>query len=308
MPGSNDPNFYRTIIDSLRVAVYVVDREGRIVLWNDGAERVTGYLRQDVIGRVCLDNFLGQTDRENNDLSGPQAPLQQALHEGKRSEMAASLRHKMGHHVPVQLRTFPVKDEQGAISGAVESFEENISVAEWDQRQSKSYGYGGMDRAAGVLSQAVMRLHLEEVMENYVQHPVPFSVLAGKIDHMDKVKSRDGPAAVAMVSRVVEKTLENSLRPADFIGQWNENGFLMILMECTQTEIERVAERLRRMVSFCKVEWWGDPVPVTMSLGGTEIWRGDNADSLAGRAEEALREAIAQGGNRAVVRVEQEKP
>jgi PAS domain-containing protein len=45
------------VLDSLPVAVCAVDREGKVVLWNDGAERVTGYLRQDVLGRVCTEAF-----------------------------------------------------------------------------------------------------------------------------------------------------------------------------------------------------------------------------------------------------------
>jgi PAS domain-containing protein len=57
-----DPNLFRSILEQLHTAVYVVGRDGKIVFWNDGAERITGYLRRDVIGRVCADNFLGETD------------------------------------------------------------------------------------------------------------------------------------------------------------------------------------------------------------------------------------------------------
>ena len=42
-----DFDFFRSILEDLHLAVYVVDRGGKIVFWNDGAERITGYLRQD---------------------------------------------------------------------------------------------------------------------------------------------------------------------------------------------------------------------------------------------------------------------
>ena len=40
-----DFDFFRSILEDLHLAVYVVDRGGKIVFWNDGAERITGYLR-----------------------------------------------------------------------------------------------------------------------------------------------------------------------------------------------------------------------------------------------------------------------
>jgi PAS domain-containing protein len=39
----NDPEVYRGVLDSLRVGVYLVDRSGKILYWNSGAERITGY-------------------------------------------------------------------------------------------------------------------------------------------------------------------------------------------------------------------------------------------------------------------------
>ena len=64
MARPSDFDFFRSILDDFHLAVYVVDREGKILFWNDGAERITGYLRQDVIGRMYTDNFLGETDGE----------------------------------------------------------------------------------------------------------------------------------------------------------------------------------------------------------------------------------------------------
>ena len=45
-----DANFYRFILDSLPNGICAVDRTGKILFWNEGAERVTGHLRQDVLG------------------------------------------------------------------------------------------------------------------------------------------------------------------------------------------------------------------------------------------------------------------
>jgi len=304
MAGFGDPDFFRSILENLHMAVYVVGRDGRILFWNDGAERITGYLRQDVIGRLCGDNFLGESDSDENDLSGPLAPIAAATREGKPLQTQVSLRHKSGHRIPVQLWAFPIRNAEGVIVGAAETFEKSISIADWNRRQTKLATYGCIDHASGVLNHRMMHSHLREHLGMFAEHPVPFSVLCIQIDGLEKIQLRDGPAAIASVLRVVGQTLENSLRPTDFLGRWQENQFLAILTECSGSEVTRASERLRRMVSSSRTAGWGDRLPVTISVGGTTVRSGDTAEGMVTRAECALRESHSQGGNRSTTRNE----
>lgn len=48
MPESNDPEIYRSVLEHLETGVYIVDRNRRVRFWNEGAEQITGFLRQDV--------------------------------------------------------------------------------------------------------------------------------------------------------------------------------------------------------------------------------------------------------------------
>ena len=302
MPSLSEIDFFRGILDNLHVAVYVVDREGKILFWNDGAERITGYLRQDVIGRLHADNFLGETDEEDHELSGSLAPTAIAMREGKGTQALVSMRHKSGHRVPVQLWAFPVRNSDGVIIGAAESFEESIALAEWDRRQTKLATFGCIDEASGVLNHDVTQSHIGENIRLFEEHHVPFSILCMEMDHLDKVLARHGPGAIAAILRVVGQTLENNVRPTDYLGRWQSNRFLAILTECSGNEIERASERLRRMVNASKIAWWGDSVPVTISVGGAAVKHGDTVEAMVLRAEHALSESIAEGGNRTKVR------
>jgi PAS domain S-box-containing protein/diguanylate cyclase (GGDEF)-like protein len=299
-PGEFD--FFRAILENLHVAVYVVDRQAKILFWNDGAERITGYLRQDVIGRVHHDNFLGETNGEDIDLDGPFAPTAVVMREGRPLKAEISLRHKSGHRIPVKLWAFPIRDADGVIVAAAESFEENICITDWDRRQAKLATYGCIDRASGLLTHGIIHSHVRENLGMFAEHRVPFSLLCIQIDYLERVLARDGPGAIAAVLRVVGQTLENTLRPTDFLGRWQENQFLAILSECSGTEISGASERLRRMVGASQISWWGDRLPVTVSLGGTTAKQTDTVDTMILRAEEALQESAASGGNRTTVR------
>ena len=61
-------------------------------------------------------------------------------------------------------------------------------------------------------------------------------------------------------------------------------------------EIESVAKRLTKMVSYTEIKWWGDKVSVTASFGGTASAKGDTVDSIVSRAEAALRARASAGG------------
>ncbi|MHC4779823.1 MAG: PAS domain-containing protein, partial [Planctomycetota bacterium] len=43
----------RSILDTMPDGVYIVDMEGIIRSWNQGAERITGYAKEEVIGKHC---------------------------------------------------------------------------------------------------------------------------------------------------------------------------------------------------------------------------------------------------------------
>jgi len=294
----DDPELYRGILDGLKVGVYLVDRGGKILFWSAGAERITGYLSQDVVGRSSLEDLLGHLDGENNEINREDLPVSVVLREGKPSDAQVSLRHKSGHRVLVRLHAAPIRATHEGVVGVVESFEEVIAITDLTERQSKLAAYGCLDEASGVLNHAMVHSHLREALATFAEHPVPFSILCIGIDRLEEIQSRNGIGAVAAVVRVVGQTLENSLRPTDFVGRWNENEFLALLIECGGEEAVKAAERLRKMVSQSKVEWWGDLLEVTISMGATSAKTADTVEAILERGEKGLRAGAGKGGNR----------
>jgi diguanylate cyclase (GGDEF)-like protein/PAS domain S-box-containing protein len=295
MASFDDPEIFRAVLDSLQAGVYLVDRDRKILFWNAGAERLTGYLRQDTLGRSSREDFLGHIDNDNNEMNGEEAPLETALRNSKAIDAQISVRHKNGHRIPMRLHAAPIRNGNGKVIGAVESFHEMISVADWDRRHNKLAACGCLDEATGVLNHGMVESHLREFLGTYAKHPVPFSILCIRIDELEMVKARHGPGAFAAVLRVVGQTLEGSLRPTDFIGRWQENEFLAILAECSGEEIVKAGERLAKMARQSKIEWWGDMLGVTISMGSAVVKWGDDAQSIVRRAEKGLQKASHTG-------------
>ena len=298
----DDPEILRSVLENLPTGVSVMGRDGKILFWNHGAERITGHLRQDVVGHLCREDFLGNADGGEEEVSGAEAALAAVLRDGKAADSQVSFRHKSGYLVPVRLRASAIRDAHGTIAGVAECFDEILDMAEWDTRRNKLAEYGCLDAATGVLTHKMLESRLNDCLAHYAGMPVPFCIVCISFDHLEDVKARYGVGAIAAVLRVSGQTLQNSLRPTDHLGRWQENEFLAIVAECNRTEILRVGERLRKTISRAKITWWGDSLPVTISMGATQVRGEDSAAEMMARAEGALFESIAQGGNRTVVR------
>jgi diguanylate cyclase (GGDEF)-like protein/PAS domain S-box-containing protein len=301
MPEFESPEIYRTVLETLQTGVYMVDKDLRILFWNDGAEKITGYLSQDVVGAFCRDQLIASDQHTRNVLSDAAASLSEVLREGKPSVMDVSLRHKAGHRIFVRLRAVPIRNSRGTIIGAAESIEEDLAASDWNRRQDKLADYGCLDPATGVLHQRFVLSHLREALATYAEHRLPFGAVLIEIDRLDHLRATYGAAVIAAVLRVAAQTLENSLRPTDFLGRYGDHRFLAVLTECGESEIERVCERLKKMVASSEVQWWGDQWSITSSIGGTTARQSDTIESILERLEAALGESLQTGGNKVSV-------
>lgn len=294
-----DPRIYRSVLENLQIGICLVDRDQRIVLWNEGAEKITGYLRQDVVGCFCQEAPPVDDGTRRIVLSDAAETLSTALREGKPSMSEVSLRHKAGHLIFVRLRAVPIRNAHGTVVGAAESIDESLSASEWDRRQNKLADYGCLDSATGVLTHDLIISHLREAVATFTESRVPFSILTVKVDGIDRLRGTYGGAVISAVLRVVATSMENILRPTDFLGRLSESRFLAILNECGTSEARKTAMRIRKAVQASEVQWWGDRWSVTVSIGGATVVAGDTLDSLLARATRALEQSIEAGGNRA---------
>jgi diguanylate cyclase (GGDEF)-like protein/PAS domain S-box-containing protein len=288
---------FRVVLENLQTGVYFVDRDQKILFWNQGAEKITGYLRQEVVGCFCRDNILALGDGNKSVLADAAESIAGVLRDGKATISEVSLRHKAGHRIFVRLRAVPIRNAHGTIIGAAESFDESLSASDWDRRQRRLADYGCLDETSGVLSKGVTLAHLRENLATFAEHRVPFSILCIEVDQMDHMRATYGLAVLGSILHVVGQTIENSLRPTDFLGRVAENRFLAILTECGPADIEKTARRVKKMVSTSEIKWWGDEWSVTASFGGATVQTGDTCESVLERAEKSLAESIASGGN-----------
>jgi diguanylate cyclase (GGDEF)-like protein/PAS domain S-box-containing protein len=292
MPNLQDPELFRTILDSLQTGVSVTDRTGKIVFWNQGAERLTGHKRHEVVGRSCRDNILAHCNDQGCVACGATCPFARSFREGKPQEARMQLRHKEGHPVHVLMRIAPVRDSRGSIVGIAESFDEQQFTSERGREQQSLIEHGCVDQTTDTPNREFTEFHLGETVASFARYHLPFGIMIVKIDRFDSFRASYGRPAGAAVLRLVAQTIKNSLRPNDFLGRWAEDEFLVILVSCGRAEVEKAGERIGKVVRCAGLQWWGDQLTVTSSAGYGIAQDGDTVDSLVQRAQDALKQAF----------------
>lgn len=127
-------------------------------------------------------------------------------------------------------------------------------------------------------------------------------VLMADIDHFKKVNDTLGHAAGDQVLRGVAGVLAAGVRGSDLAARYGGEEFVVVAPSAGLGQGCALAERLRRDVAAMKVDWAGQTVQVTISLGVAVAQSGAaTLEVLLGQADQALYAAKHRGRNRVEV-------
>jgi diguanylate cyclase (GGDEF)-like protein/PAS domain S-box-containing protein len=308
MSTFENPDIYHGILEGLSTGLCVIDLQKRIVLWSDGAERITGRHRHEVIGHSCVGEALLHCDHKDCEWCHEECPLARAMKISQPNEALAFLYHKNGYEIPVWVRSTPVRDVHGSIIGAVATFEEPQSAMNADHREQAGTRPGCTDEITGVASRVMMQAHLREALATFVELHIPVAVLRLRLEGLDQFRSRYGPDAASCLLRLVARTLESSVWVTDFVGKWNPDEFLVILNGCREQAVQSVRERVRRMLASDGIEWWGERHSLPVSIGQVAAEIGDSLESLMARLEQSLGAASANTSRTATPPTQRKEP
>jgi diguanylate cyclase (GGDEF)-like protein/PAS domain S-box-containing protein len=290
MLSIEEHEIYRNVLEGLQTGVYVLDRAGKILLWNRGAEKLTGFLQYEVIGHCCQDNILPQCNHHGCESCRGECPFGTSLGYGLPHDFRIQLAHKRGHSIQVLMHSEPVFDANGAAIATAQSFDQQRFATDSEPAQRSLSTCGGLDEAE-VPNCSYARLQLQESLAAFVDYHLPFGVILIQVDHLGEFRAAYGRPAGDAILRVVAQTVRNSLHSGDFLGRWADDQFLVVLPNCSPVGVQLAGDRLARLLSRPKLQWWGDEHSVTTSIGRALVQEGDSLESLLQRAKPGVTSA-----------------
>jgi two-component system cell cycle response regulator len=159
------------------------------------------------------------------------------------------------------------------------------------------------DSLTGLYNRRYFSAHLEGLMTRIGEGAQGAAVLMLDVDFFKKVNDTYGHAAGDSVLREVALRLARNVRGFDLVARYGGEEFVVVMPETTLPIATMVAERLRAAIADHPMGTGdaGPELPVSISIGiAVTQERGDAANALLERADEALYEAKATGRNRAI--------
>jgi len=278
-----DGDLYKLLLDQMDEGIYIVDCDRRILYWNGGAERITGYYAHEIVGRLCQGDMLMHCDESGRVLSGNECPIQEVMENGAPHEATLYMRHRHGHRLPVHIRSQAICEAGGTRVGAVEIFEEATAPALPDL--SNLAAYDCVDET-GALKRSFGEMKARQAMEALNLFGIPFAWLRIALDEMDQLDHRYGQGMVEAAVKMIAETITANLKTLDWLTYWDRGEFRIEARGYSLLELEDLRRTLQMLVRKSTLEWWGDPVRLTVSVTVRMVESGDTVESLERWANE----------------------
>lgn len=296
---------FKDILNELFEGVYYVDPDRRILFWNKGAERITGYAATEVAGSSCADNILVHMDEHGTNLCCCGCPLTEVMrHGGHHVEKDIYLHHKDGHRVPVSVSVSAMRDKNEKIVGAVEVFRPTVEKVYDEQYVEDLRKAALLDFLTGLPNRRYVEMKLRAAIEERRRHGTPFAVLFIDLDHFKGINDTYGHDVGDMVIKMVAKTLEGNMRAYNIVGRWGGEEFIAIVSHISLEGTSLLTRKLCSLVENSFLDREGNRIRVTATIGAAFAAQDDTIKSVLKRADKALYMGKTEGRNCSVVEEE----
>jgi diguanylate cyclase (GGDEF)-like protein/PAS domain S-box-containing protein len=298
-PAAENSAFNAKLLSNMHDAVVFVDSDLKVLLWNHGAERLTGISSASICQRLWAPEVLNMRDEKAAVIAESEGPLFWAIRSGVQSLRRLTIQGRTGHRIPVDTHAIPVTDDDGNTLGAVLLLHDASPEISLEERCQSLHEKATKDSLTQVANRAEFdRVH-STFIEAHVQRQLPCSLIICDLDRFKQVNDTCGHQAGDDVIKCLATLLKSSCRPGDLVARYGGEEFVLLYADCDQASATARADEVRRRLSQVPQERM-DGRSVTASFGVTENQPGDTPETMLRRADRALLTAKDQGRNRVV--------
>jgi len=292
---------YEQILHTVDDGVYIVDTERNILFWSDGAETVSGFSSEDVVGHFCHENILQHVNERGTELCTGDCPLVIAMREKKSRVEEVFLHHKDGHRVPVEVKVTPLRGERGEIIGAAEVFTDLSPSGLAAEKMSALKKLAMLDHITQLPNRQFVELRMNSLFAETRNSGQSLGIIIIEVDNFKKVNDQFGEEIGDSILRVIAKTLVASSKHLDIIGRWAGVRFVGMTTGISEEKLFAVASRIRVLIENTIVKIEPRRPRVTVSIGATMSTSSDTFKSFLKRGEQLLAISQKSGKNRVTI-------
>ncbi|MDQ5880882.1 MAG: hypothetical protein QG616_712 [Pseudomonadota bacterium] len=269
--------------------IMIADAGGLIIEVNTAFEKITGYTREEALGRNP--NFLasGRQDAEFYRL------MWHTLNESNFWQGEIWNRRKNGEVFPEWLSLSAIRDDADKITHYVGTFSD---VTEARAREARIQHMAHHDFLTGLPNRFLLVDRFSQVAASAQRNDTRFALLFMDLDRFKNVNDTLGHTVGDQLLCDVARRLSQAVRTTDTVSRQGGDEFIVLLGEIESPEAAaQVARKLTQVLSEpCQLG--GHQITVTPSIGiAVSPEDGSDLDSLLKHADLAMYDAKQQGRN-----------
>ena len=195
------------ILDSIADGVFTVDRNWRITSFNRAAEEITGWSREDAMGKSCSEIF-------HSSICGKNCAIAESLYSGGPvSNRSITILNHRGEKIPISISAAPLTDHEGNIIGGVETFRDLTAITTLRKQLTQKFTFDE------IISKSVAMQRLFKIMPEIARSPSTVLILGESGTGKELVaralynasERRDKPFIIVNCGALPETLLESEL-------------------------------------------------------------------------------------------------
>jgi diguanylate cyclase (GGDEF)-like protein/PAS domain S-box-containing protein len=219
-------------LNSIGDAVLCTNISGNITYLNLVAERMTGWLRAEAIGRPLAEVFRiidGDTRQTARD------PMEMAVEQNKTVGLTVNcvLVDRDGFESAIEDSAAPIHDRSGRVIGAVIVFHDVSAARAMTMQMTHSAHH---DVVTNLPNRLLLNDRITQSISLALRQSRPFAVLFLDLDHFKKTNDSLGHAAGDELLQSVSKRLLACVRGSDTVSRQGGDEFAILLPEITHAE------------------------------------------------------------------------
>lgn len=258
---------------------------------NPAFQRITGYPREEVLGRNC--RFLQGEERDQRAV----ADMAAAVRTGTGCTVVLRNFRRDGTPFWNQVTLSPVLDDRAVIVQWVGIQHDVTRRIRAEQRLSDM---ASRDALTGLPNMPLLEEHLSHALARAQREQGEVALLLIGLDDFAALTLRTGPGQIDELVRKVAERLGGTMRDSDLLARLDDERFVLLLGHAEDAQAAGVLAAERINDQFVRPFVVGDTIiPVSASIGISAVPR-DAADeeALLTHAEVAMQQARAAGGDR----------
>jgi len=289
---------FRVLSSAARDAIVMMDINGMVTFWNQGAERIFGYTKEEVIGKELHKFLAPDYYYEDHNKAMPKFRNSgDGKFVGKTIELKALRKDQSSIAVELSLTSVKLHNEWNAI-GIMRDITDRILA-----KEELIKAYKKMDILAHTdhLTQLSNRLDMMEKLNyectRFERSAVQFSIAIGDVDGFKEINDTYGHQAGDEVLSNIAHILQTSIRKQDIVGRWGGEEFILMFPKTTLEGALIVAEKIRKSIEEADFEYEQNKIRATITFGVATYDEKMDIDACIKMADEALYKGKKRGKN-----------